>query len=162
MALVADKWFLVVNLVDSGNNTFSKRYRLAAIDAATAATSAAAVVAALDAITECPIVSHYHYQETVENALVLPVGVQGENKALLTFRLEGAANKSASDTIPAPIIGVFVTPTGNGSNVINGAHAAIATYRDLFIAGGNAFISDGENVTELKGGKRIHSKSNRG
>lgn len=163
MALVGGSWFLVVNLTDSGNNTFSKRYQLQAIDAATAATSAAAVISALDAITECPIVSYHYYQEFVENLLVLPANVEGENKALFTFRIDGAPNKSASDTIPGPIIGIFVSPTGAGRNVVDTSDPLVADYRDLFLAGtGSAFISDGEVVSEIKSGKRIHVKSNRG
>lgn len=163
MALTGGNWYLSVQLTDSsGVNTFGKRYQLVATDATTAAASAAAVIAALNNMTDCPIVSYHYYQEFVEDALTLPSGVEGENKALLTFRIDGAPNKSASDTIPGASEGIFVAATGSGRNVVDTTDAAVTAYRDLFVSGGSAYISDGENVSELKGGKRIHSKSNRG
>lgn len=163
MALTGGSWFLSVQLTDSsGVNSFGKRYQLQAIDAATAAASAAAVIAALQNMTDCPIVSYHYYQEFVEDALSLPSGVEGENKALLTFRIDGAPNKSASDSIPGAKEAIFVAATGSGRNVVDTTDAAVVAYTGLFAAAASAYISDGENVSEIKGGKRIHSKSNRG
>lgn len=163
MALTGGSWFLSVQLTDSsGVNSFGKRYQLQATDPITAAAAATSVINALVNMTDCPIVSYHYYQEFVEDSLTLPTGVEGENKALLTFRLDGAPNKSASDTIPGAKESIFVAATGSGRNVIDTTNAAVVAYKMLFESQSAAYISDGENVNELKGGKRIHSKSNRG
>lgn len=162
MAFGSEGWYLVVNLVDSGNNQFSKRYQLEAADAAAAAAAVATVITNLQAVTDLPIVSYHYYELQVEQALTLPLNVQGENKALLTMRIDGKPHKSATDTIPGAKSTVFVSATGDNANIVNTEHASVASYWQMFMAGQQLFISDGEKVDQIKGGRRIHSKSNRG
>lgn len=163
MALVSAGWRLFVTLVDNGNNETTKTYDLTSADAAAAATDVATIIAALNAVTDATIRSRGAYELFVEDAFAFPgEGVQIENMALLNFTLEDHPEKTATHTIPAPNIGIFVASSGEGANTVDTGDAALITYRDLFRTGGEATISDGEVADTLVGGRRIHRKSRRG
>lgn len=163
MALVSNGFWLSVTLRDNGGNETTRRYQLASVDAVEAGTHSAAIIAALNAVTDAVIVSWFNYQSFVEDAFAYPgSGIEIENLALLDFDIVDHPEKSATLTIPAPAPAIFVATSGAGANIVNTAHAAVIAYAALFLTGGAALISDGEVAQSLVSGKRIHRKSSRG
>lgn len=163
MALVTNGWWLTCSLKDNGGNTTTKRYQLRSADAATAVTDAAAIIAALNAVTNSVMSAYRYGEEFLENAFAYPAqGVENEDKASITVLLTTSGAKKANLKIPAPVIGLFVAPTGPSANVIDIADADLVTYSELFETGAEAYISDGEDLDSIISGKRISAKSNRG
>jgi hypothetical protein len=156
-------WALAVTLVDNGRNETTMRYQLQSADAAEAATDAAAVIAALNAVTDCVIKSYQIEHRYVENALVLPAsGVEIQNQGIITVTLASDPTKSGTLVIPGIVPGAFVAASGDNANVIDTGDADINTYVDLFTATNEAYISDGELATLSFRGVRRHVKSRRG
>jgi len=163
MALTSTGWWLSVALVDNNNDETVKTYQMTAADADTAATDAATVLAALDAVTDSVIRSYYTYERFVEGAFGFPAaGVENQNQALLNFDIVGHPEKSATVSIPAPVIGIFVASSGAGAKIVDTSDAALITFRDLFRTGGELLLSDGEVANSLISGKRRHVASRNG
>jgi len=162
MALVADGFLLAVTLVDNGGNEGTMRYDLRSADHATALTDTAAIIAALNALTNAVIRRYAIHTKYRENAFAYPAaGVELEDKASLSVSLDGV-DKRANLKIPAPVIGMFAASSGPGANVVDVLDADTLTYVALFETGAEAYISDGEDVDALLSGKRISSSSNYG
>ncbi len=163
MGLVSNGWWLRVSLADNGANVITKRYDLTAADAATAATDVSVIIAALVAVTDAIVISYAYGEEFKEDTVVYPAaGIENENKASITATLTTGGGKKANIKIPAPIIGIFLAPTGASANVVNIGNGTLTTYTDIFAAGGEAYISDKEVLESLQSGKRISAKSNNG
>lgn len=164
MALVAKPhpWSLSVEIVDNSGKPTTKRYELQSTDAATAATDSAAIMAALNAVSQGVIKSYTIGQSFVENALVLPAsGVENENQALLSIRLASDPTKYARHAIPAADPAIFVATSGSGANQVDPGNAALNAYVELFTTTNEAYISDGElaDVSLDFSGKRRHVAS---
>lgn len=164
MALVAKPrpWSLTVEIVDNSGKGVTKRYELQSTDAATAATDSAAIMAALNSVSQGVIKQYFISQHFVENALVLPAsGVENENQALLAIRLASDPTKYAKHAIPAADPAIFVATSGAGANVIDTGNASLNTYVELFTTTNEAYISDGElaDVSLDFSGKRRHVAS---
>jgi hypothetical protein len=156
-------WYLSVTLLDNGGNVTTLQYALRSADATAAATDSAAVIAALNAVTDSAISDYYIKNRWSEDTLAYPAaGVENENKASITCLLSGAGNKKANLKIPAPVIGLFTASSGGGANVVDMSDAALVTYTDLFRTGNECTISDGEDLSAAVSGKRISAKSNFG
>jgi hypothetical protein len=163
MALVSDGWQLTVNLVDTGANPTTRSYDLTSADATAAATDAAAVMAALDAVTDCGIAGYTLGEKFVESALTYPAAAEVENCAEISAKIIGFPNKSATLTIPGPNVGIFTGTSGPSFNVVDIADAALQTYLQLFDGSGPCLISDGESIVVSSAvGRRIHKKSRKG
>lgn len=163
MAYVSAGWKMFISMIDNGGNSTTKTYDLTSADADAAATDSAAVLAALDAVTDALITDYGYYEKMVQDTVTYPsAGVQIEDLALLEFDIVGDPTKKATITIPAPAIGIFNASSGAGANVVDTADAAVVTYRDLFRTAGECTISDGEVANSLIKGRRIHRKSRRG
>ena len=161
MALVTAGWWSRITLVDNGNNRTIKTYQMRATLAATVATDTLTIVAALNAVTDS-VISGYSYAERfIEDAFVFPVsGIQNEDKASISVIVSDS--KSANLKIPAPIPAMFTGTSGSAANVVDTSNAALITYTDVFRAAAEAYISDGDDLVQLSGGKRISAKSNFG
>ena len=163
MALVADGFDLIVNLVDSGGNGTTRTYNLTSADADAAATDAGAVMTALDAITDAVIAGYTLGERFIENALVYPTDAEVENNARITAKIVGRPNRSATIDIPAPNIGIFTGTTGPARNVVDLADTALQTFLQLFDGSGPITVSDGESIIVTSAvGKRIHKRSVKG
>jgi len=163
MAFISGGFYAVFNLMDSGGDTTSKTYELDVADAAGATTAIGVIKTALEGVTNCEIVSYYHYEKWVENTVAYPVGgVQKENQALLVFDIVDAPTKRATHAIPGAKIDIFIAASGPDMNVVDRLDAAVIAYRELFQAGGECFISDGEKAFTLLSGHRRNTKNNRG
>ncbi|MEE9580991.1 MAG: hypothetical protein V3V74_06735 [Nitrosomonadaceae bacterium] len=163
MSLNTQGWFLAVTLVDNGAGSVTLQYKMRSADATEAATDAAAIIAALDAVTNAVIADYYIKHKYSESALTYPAaGIENKDKASITILLAGDGSKKANLKIPAPVIGLFTDTEGGGANVVDMSDAALVTYMDLFKSGQECYISDGEDLSKGVSGKRIGSKTNFG
>lgn len=166
MALTSTGWYLHVTLSDTGGNHSVLRYDLTAADAATAATDATAILAALNAVTDAAIAG-YSLGERFEDSAAIYGGGEIENTASVMGRIDNVEVKWANLKIPAPADGIFKAATGPDYNVVDAADTDLQGYLTLFVDGEECYLSDGENLLSpgTAGnvyGKRIHRKSRKG
>lgn len=162
MAFVSDKYVLSITLADNGNNRITKTYKMRAADAISAATDAAIVVAALEAVSNSVVVTYRVSAVWQNDSWSYPAaGIENEDKASISVELS-TANKVANFKIPAPVIGIFMTPAGDGANIVDVLDGDLNTYHNIFQADGEVYISDGEDSVEMLKGNRISAKRNFG
>jgi hypothetical protein len=165
MALVPGGFGMTVSFLDNGMNQVTREY-IMDLDIATyedAAAAAAAMIPKVVAVTDASLPQYRVFQIFSENALTIPAsGVQVEDQASITALLTTPGNKQANINIPAPKPAIFVATSGKQANIVNTANAALVTFTDSFKIVGSFTISDGEEITRLVDGKRVHKKSNRG
>jgi hypothetical protein len=169
MALVSKGYYLNVTLVDSsGENKATLRYEMTSADFATLVTDVATVLAELAPVTDAVIVA-YSFGERFgeDSSFVAAEGVQIEDVAAVSSRLDATQEKWATLRIPAPAIGIFETATGTGSNIVDPTDADLQDYLGLFVTTtGICTLSDGESLlipgASNTKGKRIHRASRRG
>lgn len=168
MALVSDGYELHVTLMDSGLNTSKLSYQLDSIDAAAAATDSAAVLTALQAVTQAEVKGYSIAERFIEDNLVIPTqNIHVENIAAVVAQLSSSPLKNVTVKIPAPSPSIFISNNGAGSNTIDTLDTDLQAYIDLWReTGGVASISDGEYIEDglsaILRGKRIHRQSSRG
>ena len=168
MALTSNGFELHVTLMDSGLNTSNLTYVLLAADYATAVIDSGTIIAALTAVTQAEIKAYSILERFIEDNIAVPVtNVNVENQALIVLQLASSPLKKASIKIPAPVPGIFLATTGEGSNVIDVLDTDLNTYVDTWQeTPGVATLSDGEQVADgldaLLRGHRIHRQSSRG
>lgn len=167
MAISSDGFEGNVTLVDNGNNTSTLRYALTGADFATALADLQNIVALLEAVTDAVVKSYRVAEVYTEKALSLPAGgVQVENQASLSCLIAGTVDKYAILRIPAPVAGLFTGSSGDAANVIDPTDADLLAYLASFEVGGEATVSDGEEIAPAGAatvkGKRIHRGSRKG
>jgi len=169
MSLASTGFFANLTLTDSGGNNSTLRYKLVSEDIETAVTDAGTLVTALNAITDAVITGYSVGEMYEENSSFLAAeGVQVENVALVSARIDDAEEKWAQLRIPSPNIGIFQAATGKKSNVVDPADSALVAYLNLFVVTtGICTLSDGENLLSPGtagnvDGKRIHRASRKG
>lgn len=168
MAFIDKGWFLTVSMVDTGGNTTTREYQLVATDDAGDLTDVIAdvqtIMTALVAATDCVVTKQSLRKDSVEDSVTLPSGnVNVEENAQVSAKIFGTPNKSAVFEIPGPKSTMFLATTGENHNKVNFATGAMPAYVNLFIDGGQAYLSDGESITpqNIKG-RRVHHKSTKG
>lgn len=163
MALVSQGFRLTVQVKDTSNSTSTLTYDLQATTYAAAVTDAAIILAALDAVTQSNVSQYLITEVFVEDAFALPVGAENAVKAEVSGLIAGFPNKTGTFRIPAPSISIFSSATGAGYNIVDLDSANLQAYAQIFETGGQAFISDGENLGDvaasLVSGKRVTVKS---
>lgn len=151
MALVHDKFLLVVMLRDSGNDLTKKTYQVRGATLADAATNAAAFVPVLAAATRSAV-DGYHLIEVFREdapAAIADDTVRNSNQAVISVALATSPLKRASIVVPAPENAMFTSVTGEGSDVILNNAALVTGLVEEFKAAGNVYISDGEDVAAV-------------
>jgi len=166
MALVSNGFVLTVTLKDSGNDNAVKKYILQSATYAAAVTDSATILAALEAITTATVFGYKISEDFIEDAFTFPTAVEIENQAEIVVRLVDTG-KYGTIYIPAPLASIFVSPSGDGYNIVNGSNTLVGNYLAIYNSGAEAYISDGEFITptvaqRFKSGKRIHKASNNG
>jgi len=165
MPLVASGFELTVVLVDSGNDTATKKYQLQATTYADAVTDAGVILGVL--VISTAVVRSYKITENyINDAFNFPTAVEIENQAEIVVRLV-ETGKYGTIYIPAPNASIFVAGSGDGYNIVDGTAPLVAAYLAIYNENAQAFISDGEFITptvaqRFKSGKRIHKASQNG
>lgn len=173
MALVTDKTFLNVTLVDAAGNRSNMRFDLsyadlAALNTADGAGSIDGFLADLAAVTNATVVAASFGEAVVEDTEQYgATGSEVENVALITAAIDGEIGKYTTLRIPAPVDGLFLGTTGENRNLIDTSDADLQTYLGYFVSGGMITVSDGESIADpaVTGnfkGKRIHRGSRKG
>lgn len=168
MALVSRGYFLSVTVADQGNNKATLRYDLTSADMTEALADSLTVITALNGVTDSVVKGYSVGEKYEEDAFVYPgTGIQIENQALITAKIDVDGDKYTNVRIPAPPDAIFMGASGDLYNQVNPNNAALGTYLGLFVdTTGVAQISDGEylmvpGITTVKG-KRIHRGSRNG
>jgi hypothetical protein len=163
MSLVLSGRFLTIAVKDAAGDETTRTYQLSSATDAAADTDAATVLAAFDAISDAKISGYNITKRYVENAFTLPSDAEVENMLQVTMPISGKPNKSGVVTIPAPVIGVFVSSTGEGRNQPDFLDTALLAFLNLFTSPATIYVSDGEQSSGGNfRGKRVHAKSNKG
>lgn len=161
MALVQVGFRTVVTLQDGGGQSTRRSYENVASLYADALSDAAELIAALNAITDAQITGYSVETVFGDDALsgFPAVTVQNENQALLIYQLDGLPLHRATQSIPAPVIGIFSGATGPNSNTVDTADTDLLTWRALFLVSNDKYyLSDGEQALLLEKGHRRHTK----
>lgn len=146
MALVQQPWTLSVTLVDRKGGKSVLRYALQTkANLAGYEAAAAAVVAALAAITNSVVSDYTINRSFAEDALSLPTNEQLNTAfALISQRIDTTVEKYGTIRVPNPVSGMFLAATGSQAGVIDPTDVALGTYIALFEDGAEVSFSDGE------------------
>lgn len=165
MALVGGGFGMTVSFLDNGMNQVTREY-IMDLDIVTytdAAAEAALMIPRIVGVTDASLPQYRVFQIFSENALTIPAsGVQVENQASITALLTTPGNKQANINIPAPKPALFVALSGKQANIVNTGYGPLVTFTDSFLVAGKFTISDGEEISRLVDGKRVHKRSNKG
>ncbi len=168
MALTALKWVLEVGIADNSGDISPRFYEApfaAFADFDTFVIAGNAILAALANMTDGAIASRRNSLVTVETALSLPAsGVENENQAFFSGKIDGDPTDSATQSIPAAKPAIFVNTVGPGANVVDMNDGAVLTWVGFFDQTSPTWtISDGENwVGSTVSGRRRHVKRSNG
>ena len=153
-------WYVGFTFMDNQGDKTNRLYETSAVDEAGAEVILNGLYAELGILSQSQIVGTVVKKELVETSPVFVAGSQNAIRGQLTVQLTGGT-KSAGMDIPAPIDGIFQSPSGPGHNVIDTTNASLLQFTAWFGAtgpGNGALISDGETVDEILAGKRKSSK----
>lgn len=165
MALVGGGFGMTVSFLDNGMNQVTREYLMDPdiVTYTDAAAEAVAMIPKVAAVSDASLPQYRVFQIFSENALTIPgSGVQVENQASITALLTTPGNKQANINIPAPKPAIFVSTSGKQANIVDTENPALVAFTDSFKVAGKFTISDGEEITRLVDGKRVHKKSNKG
>ena len=168
MALTQLKWFLEVGLADNSGDISPRFYEMptaAAADFDALITAKNALLAALANMTDAVVANYRLGAIFVEDALALPAsGVENENQAFFSGKIDGDPTDSATQSIPAAKPAIFVSTVGPGANVVDMNDGAVLTWVGFFDQTSTTWtISDGEAwVGATVKGKRRHVKRSGG
>ena len=158
MAIVASRFEITVKLVDEGANHASMTFKCRDTVYADVVVAKTALVAALDAVTDC-VIQRVSINEIWKNdAFAYPTDVETKDKASITVELAGGEGKKANIKISGPIDAMFGASGTKGFNVVDTGNALLITYCNLFKAAGEFYVSDGEDLETIISGKRIGAK----
>lgn len=167
MALTELKWQLEVGIADNSGAIVPRFYDMPFANAAdfdAFSASATALMSLLDILCAGVFASYKLSLVFVEDTLVLPAsGVENENQAFFSAKIDGDPTDSATQSIPAAAASIFVSTSGPGANVVNLSNATVISWLALFDSNGPWTISDGEAwQPSTAKGKRRHVKNSNG
>jgi hypothetical protein len=94
-----------------------------------------------------------------EDAFSYPTGVEGENKAVLVFDVDGQPDKHARFEIPGGLDALYTGTTGPNRDIIDITDSTVLAMANQFTTSIGWELSDGETMAELVSGSRSTSKS---
>lgn len=168
MALVQTKWRLSINWVETSGKSVRRTYEAPLANFADYDAVAVNVTAALtgfiaqNAVLTNSVVGSFQIEGVyVQDDLVLPADAENQSEALISFKIVGDPTDSGNLSIPAAADGIFVSPTGEGHDIVDTSDAALVLWLNHFI-GDEWTVSDGEYVDlpTIKGHRRSVKSSN--
>lgn len=141
MAFDAAPFTLSVTFVDKNSNESNKIFELRSADHAAALTDAAAVVAAYGAATKAEILRYAIGTNFIEGTVVMPTSDMPISTVVSVTTALTTPGKKANYAIPMPADVIM-----SGNNLI-ASHATAQAVQGLYLAGGEVFISDGEDAS---------------
>ena len=140
-------WEFSVTLVGSAGKPVNLNYKLRSADYATAATDSSAIQTALQAVTAATI-AKTRLSWAVDVSSTLPTDVDAAIIATMTGKIQ-STNKPVVIKFPAPKDTIRLGTTGDDYNELDLADAVVMAYWDLFESTGEAYISDGEDASNV-------------
>lgn len=147
-------YWATVTLVDTQGDPTTLEFELQSADFATAQTDLATIITALAATSgSVPLSRSISFRQD-EDAFAYPSGADNSVKARCVYQIANSSKKAYRD-IPAPLDAIMVATTGPNNNVVNTVSAGYLLWEGLFLAGAQAYLSDGENVDTTLKGRRV-------
>jgi len=165
LAFTAQNFEVEVSFQDNGAEIVSRRYGVVSgTTYADLLTALPATVATIAAMSDCLLRSYAVRSIWTNDTITLPAsGVQNEDQALITAKINGDPLKSAILSIPGAKPGIFVGTSGENANIVDMTDSAVEAFIGLFLSGGLLTVSDGEEIiTQGAKGKRRHTKNSNG
>lgn len=163
MAFVLQNFIFTIAFADNSGAQTIRQYEVQDTDLAAVTALLDDWAATFAAVTDCEIVSYSLTQRWQEDAVTLPAaGVQNENQALITGKVDGDYSESITLSIPGAKIGVFQNTSGPDADKVDITETIVTNYLGLFADGGAFYVSDGEFAAAPFSGRRRHTKNNNG
>lgn len=141
MAFVANGFGLVVTLRDKIGNETTKEYELVSANHAAAVTDSVIILAALEGLSKAEALSYEIKTKFVEDTVVVPTSDMPVSVGVSATTALTTAGKKANWFVPMPEDAAM---SGNDLIISN---ALVMAYQDIFTAGNQATISDGETAS---------------
>jgi len=152
MALVQSKWRVSVNFAETSGKTVRRTYEAPVANFASFAafqtfltTASTGFLAVLITLTDAVIASYQAEAVYIEDALSLPAAAENQNQALLSFKIDGDPTESGTLSIPAADPDIFISPTGEGHDIVQITDVQVQLFLSFF-TGGELAVSDDEYV----------------
>lgn len=153
MSLVQEKCFFDVTLADCQGNKSTLRFTVNKTDLADLSTDIAdltgvgGLLSDLEAVTDAKVTGYRVGVSFAENGTPFAdAGVNVEEVAEITARINATAEKYAVIRIPAPVTGIFISDTGKTANTVDPADSDLQSFLANFQS--LAKLSDGENIAD--------------
>lgn len=148
MALVANGFGMTLSARDKIGNETTKEYVLTSANHAAAVTDSAIIITAFEGLSKAEVLNYEIKTKFIEDTVVVPTSDMVISQGISVTTALTTAGKKANWNVPMPEDAAM---SGNDVIVTN---ALVQAYQDIFTAGGQATISDGEiasGVSPLKG-----------
>jgi hypothetical protein len=156
MAYVPEHIRGVIQVGGADDSIVPMQFEMTATTLADALLDIGLIIEALDDVTSGKVMGYSITQRYIQNAYVRPLtqDAEGGEKATIILGIEGNPFKKAPISIPFPKIDLFLTPYGEGRNIIDTENVAVGIYAAKFTANGQAYVSDGEVADDVVRGYR--------
>jgi len=151
---------------DADGNKTQRRIQLVwDTDLATTLANAVTIAGSIQAITDAAV---NRFTVALEYGEDTPAARGGENQEVahlalaLNLNPPEALSKTKAFDLPAPGVAIRVAPNGPGSNLIDISNAALTTFLAHFLPAGEAYLSHGQTLDEIKDGYVHHQRSKKG
>ena len=178
MALVQEKVFIEVTMVDSGGNKAKTTWETDLADMAALNTEhttndsiigVAGCATHFAACSDAQLLSVRFGVAYKENADIYgPANSEVERKAVISAKKSGTLEKAIIN-IPSPDRGpgIFLATQGEDRNIVDSADAALVAFLEHFETTGYLLLSDGESLDDMSApanikGRQIHRGSRKG
>jgi len=152
-------WVYTISCVGSNGKPKNLNYQMTASDYATAATDAATILAAFQAVSAANV-AKTRLSYVTEYPVSLPSGVDTAIVATLSGKIL-STQKPVVVSWPAPKDALRLGTEGDEYNELDLSDTDVEAYWDLFNSGAECTISDGEHTAVSPRASQIISKSSR-
>lgn len=141
MAYIADGFGLAMTARDKIGNETDKEYSLTSANHAAALTDATAIVTAFEGLSKAAVLKYEIKTKFIQDTVVIPTSDMPISVGISVTTALTTAGKKANWNVPMPEDAALA-----GNDVII-SNALVVAYQALFLAGGKAYISDGETAS---------------
>lgn len=147
-------YWLTVTLRDGQNDVSVLEYELTASTMVDATTSANTIITALLGVSLSDVVKYSISYRLMNDAPAFDALADNSVRARVVGQILGQADKCTFE-IPAPKPAVFVGTVGDNANIVNLTGTEVVAYANIWDTGGQALISDGEQMDYMLKGRRV-------
>lgn len=153
-------WSITITFMDVQGDRVSYQHEMQATSYTEATSDKAAIIAAFEAVTDCEIVGYTLSEKWYEDTVVdPPSGTQRENTAELLLNPTDPLKPYPTVTIPGAKDSIMMGGSGPSNNIVDITDTDVLALVALFLADGELYVSDGETVTGIIAGERVHVRT---